>query len=115
MDDCIFCKIVKGELPTSGVTETKNIKAFNSNAPVAEHHVLIIPKEHISSFTDLEESHKDIFMEMAKVTQKIIADRKISGGYKLVINGGKYQAIKHMHWHLLGGKLEDESDILNKI
>jgi histidine triad (HIT) family protein len=115
MDDCIFCKIVKGDLPSSGVMETINIKAFDNNNPVAEHHVLIIPKEHIASFTDLEENHKDTFMEMAEVAQEIIKDRKISDGYKLVFNGGKYQTIKHIHWHLLGGKFNDTSDISNKL
>lgn len=114
MSDCVFCKIVKGEISSDGVSETKNIKAFNTIAPVSEHHILIIPKDHISSFTDLEENHKDIFMEMAKMAQKLIKDRDISDGYKLIFNGGKYQSVKHIHWHLLGGKLEDEDDVLNK-
>jgi histidine triad (HIT) family protein len=114
MSDCIFCKIAKSKTLAKIELKTSGVVAFGSNAPVAEHHLLIIPKEHISSFTDLEENHKNIFMEMAKVAQKLIADKKIANGYKLIFNGGKYQSVQHIHWHLLGGKLEDEDDILNK-
>jgi len=114
MSDCIFCKIAQGKASAKIEQETGNVIAFPSNVPVAEHHILIIPKEHISSFTDLEENHKDIFMEMAKVAQKLIVDKKITDGYKLIFNGGKYQFVKHIHWHLLGGKLENEEDVLNK-
>lgn len=102
------------ESPAKIAFETSSTIAFDSILPVAKHHVLIIPKEHISTFTDLEENHKDTFMEMAKTAQQVINDRKISNGYKLIFNGGKYQAVKHIHWHLLGGKLEDEDDVLNK-
>lgn len=114
MSGCVFCKIIKKEIPAKIEQETNKVIAFPSNAPVAEHHLLIIPRKHISSFTDLEENHKDIFMEMAKVAQKLISKKKITGGYKLIFNGGKYQSVRHIHWHLLGGKLEDEDDILNK-
>ncbi|OGM05672.1 hypothetical protein A2125_00095 [Candidatus Woesebacteria bacterium GWB1_43_5] len=114
MDDCIFCKIAKGEALAKIRGSSKNAIAFDSIDPVSEHHILIIPKMHIESFLDLEKDHAEIFMEMAQVAQKVIDGKKIAGGYKLVINGGKYQAINHFHWHLLGGKPEDESDVLNK-
>ena len=114
MQDCIFCKIVKAVAPAKIELETKEVIAFDSITPVAEHHIIIIPKQHISSFTDLEENHKDVFIKMAKAAQQIITNRKITDGYKLIFNGGKYQSVKHIHWHLLGGKLEDEDDVLNK-
>ncbi len=114
MKDCIFCEIAKGKSPAKVELETKEVIAFDSISPVAQHHIIIIPKEHISSFSDLEEDHKDIFIKMAKAAQKVITKRKISNGYKLIFNGGKYQSVKHIHWHLLGGKLEDEDDILNQ-
>lgn len=114
MKDCIFCKIASHESPAKIELETEGVIAFGSIAPAAETHILIVPKEHISTFGDLEEKHKSILMEMAKVAQKLIEMKKIEKGYKLVFNGGKYQSIKHIHWHLLGGKLEDENDVLNK-
>ena len=110
MDDCVFCKIIKGDIKVDFVYQDESCVVFNSNAPVAEHHLLVVPKKHISSFTELDE----IILPMTKVAQKLISDLKISDGYKLVFNGGKYQSVPHLHWHLLAGKLEDENDILNK-
>ena len=112
--DCIFCKIVAGKVPATVVGENKNALAFETIAPVAEHHVLVIPKLHIESFLSLEREHADILIEMSRLAQKVISDKKISSGFKLIFNGGKYQSVKHIHWHLLGGILEDEDDILNK-
>ena len=114
MNDCIFCKIVNGDVPSKKVFENSDVMAFETIQPVAEHHILIIPKKHISIFLELKEDDKSIFIEMAKVAQEVIKIRKIENGYKLIFNGGKYQMVKHLHWHLLGGKLEDEDDILNK-
>lgn len=113
MTECIFCKITKKEAPAKVLAETSDVIAFESIRPVADHHVLIVPKKHINSFLDLEESHKDILIDMAKVAQEVIKKLGISGGYKLCFNGGKYQEVLHIHWHLLGGKLEDR-DTLNK-
>lgn len=112
--DCIFCKIIKGELPSSIVAESNLSIAFNTNKPVAQHHVLIVPKKHIKSFLDLDFKDKDIFMDMIKLAQKIIKKCKIENNHKLALNGGKYQSVPHVHWHLLGGKLEDEDDVLNQ-
>jgi histidine triad (HIT) family protein len=114
MGDCIFCKIVKGEVSPKLEGENDCVIAFKSINPVSEQHILIVPKQHVVSFMDLKDEHKDLFMGMAKMAKELIKKKKISEGYKLVFNGGKYQSVKHLHWHLLGGKLEDESDILNK-
>ncbi len=114
MQDCIFCKIVKGEAPAKIELETDSIIAFASIAPAADTHILVVPKTHISTFIDLEEDHKDVFMQMTKAVQKIIEMKKISGAYKLVFNGGKYQSVKHIHWHVLGGDLENENQPIAK-
>ena len=114
MTDCIFCKIINKKLPASVEAETKNVIVFHSIAPVSTYHVLIVPKKHIKSFQDFSPKDKDLFFEMVKIAQKVIKDKKLSSGYKLVINGGKYQAVSHFHWHLLGGELEDKNDILNQ-
>ncbi len=111
MEECVFCKIIKGDIKVDFVYEDSDSVVFNSNEPVAEHHLLVIPKKHISNFLDLDET----ILPLTKVAQKIINDRKINDGYKLIINGGKYQSVPHLHVHLLAGKLEDERDILNKL
>jgi histidine triad (HIT) family protein len=112
MDDCIFCKIAKKEAPSVIEFENETIVAFKNIAPVAEIHILIIPKVHVESILDVT----DQFMleEMKKVAQQLIHKHNMQGGYKLVFNGGKYQAVKHLHWHLLGGKMTDEHDPINK-
>lgn len=114
MDDCIFCKIVKGSIPAEMEAQTSLVLAFKSIDPVAKEHILIIPKEHITTFLDLEDKHKEILIDMAKVAQELVEKKKIQNGYKLVFNGGKYQAIPHIHWHLLGGELYDKEDSANK-
>src|SRR5579859_7482406 len=104
MQNCIFCKITNHEAPASMELETDDIVAFPSISPAAAVHILIVPKAHIATFTDLEENHKDILMKMSKTAQKLIEMKKISSGYKLIFNGGRYQSVPHIHWHLLGGK-----------
>lgn len=111
MEDCVFCKIVKRESPANIVFENDQILAFESIAPVSEIHVLIIPKAHVSTFLDMQDT--ETIKHMTSAAQEIVWQKKIESGYKLVINGGRYQAVKHLHWHLLGGKLEDEHDVLN--
>lgn len=102
MQDCIFCKIVKGELPSTKEYEDKEVLAFKNINPVAETHLLIVPKKHIGTFMDLNGELEGLVL----AAKKIINDKKIGSGYKLVINGGKYQEIQHFHLHLLAGRLE---------
>ncbi|CAN5335142.1 histidine triad nucleotide-binding protein [soil metagenome] len=114
MQDCIFCKIGKHEIPTNVEFENDSVISFPSNDPVAEFHFIIIPKKHIISVLDIEDNDKDIFMEMVKAAEHLIKEKNISDGYKLIFNGGKYQSIKHLHWHLLAGKLEEGSKPENR-
>lgn len=111
MDDCVFCKIINKDIKVDFVFEDENCVVFKSNAPVAEHHLLAVPKKHISSFTELDE----IILPMTKVAQKMVTDFKLKDGYKMVFNGGKYQEVMHVHWHILAGKFNNESDIINSI
>lgn len=98
-------------MPRTLIMENEFVMAFESIAPVSEIHILVIPKAHISTFLDIE--NKEVMHHLTSAAQEIIWQKKIESGYKLVINGGKYQAVKHLHLHLLGGKLEDERDVLN--
>lgn len=104
MDDCIFCKIIKKEILSDIIYEDDFVIVFNDIKPVAKTHILIIPKKHISNFLDIKNNFD--FSKMIKVTQKIIKKNKIDLGYKLIFNGGKYQEIPHLHWHLLAGDLK---------
>ncbi len=100
--DCIFCKIVKGEAPATIWYEDENIIAFDSIKPIAETHILVVPKKHIESFMELD--NNDVLVFLAKAAQQIIKSKKLEDAYRLVFNGGKFQTVSHLHWHLLGGE-----------
>jgi histidine triad (HIT) family protein len=104
MDDCIFCKIINGEIPSTKVFENEKIIAFNDINPKAKVHILIVPKKHIKSIKHLEEVDKELVGELF-LTAKEIAEDKGLEGYKLLINVGKEggQLVNHLHIHLLSG------------
>jgi len=108
MADCIFCKIVKGEFPASVELESDNVIAFKSIDPAAEFHFLVVSKKHIREFISIPQSDFKILSDMAETAQAIIKKRDLSRAYKLIFNGGKYPEMKHLHWHLLGGELEED-------
>jgi histidine triad (HIT) family protein len=101
--DCIFCKIVAGELPCDKVFEDENILAFNDLHPAAPVHVLVIPKWHISSANELCETDKelvgDIRLKAAQIARKLGCEQ----GYKLLNHCGKLggQIVNHLHFHIL--------------
>lgn len=107
MGECIFCKIINGEIPCAKVFEDDKILAFNDINPEAPTHVLIIPKEHIASANELNEDNIDvighIFLKAKEIANKLgIAEE----GYRIVNNCGKNggQTVGHIHYHLLGGR-----------
>lgn len=110
-NNCIFCKIIKKEAETALIFENDSIVAFKSKFPVAEIHVLLVPKTHVGTFLDLDDK---TISDLKNTAKQVIEQLEIKSAYKLVINGGKYQAIPHFHWHLLAGKLEDKDDVLNR-
>lgn len=110
MNDCVFCKLIKGEIERNFLYEDSDCVVFNSNQPVAEHHLLVVPKKHMSDFLELD----GIIEPMVKTAQKMIRDLGLTEGYKLVFNGGKYISVPHVHLHILAGKLELDDDILSK-
>ena len=104
--DCIFCKIVEGEIKVEPVIESKLVIAFNDINPVASTHVLIVPKKHIESVATVENSDADEIIELFRVADKIVKERDLAA-YRLTFNGGSYQHVPHLHMHLLaGGKIE---------
>ena len=102
--DCIFCKIAKGEVPSTKVFENNKLVAFNDINPKAKVHVLIIPKKHIESVKHLEKIDKDLIGELILTAQQIAKEKGLEG-YKLVFNVGKDggQIVEHIHLHLLSG------------
>jgi histidine triad (HIT) family protein len=102
MDDCIFCKIINGEIPSSKVFEDEKLIAFNDINPKARVHILIVPKKHIESVKHLEENDKELVGEMFLAAQKLAKDNNLEG-YKLIVNVGSQggQLVDHLHIHLL--------------
>lgn len=101
MEDCIFCKIVRKEIPKEYEFEDENVVAFKDINPVASTHILFVPKAHIKDFTDL--SDDAILLSMKKGMQELIKKEELMGrGYKVVVNGGGAQFVDHMHFHLVG-------------
>ncbi len=108
MPDCIFCKIIKKEIPTDVVYEDEDIFAFKDIHPLAPVHILIIPKKHIETIDDLEEKDKELAGKMILASKKLSRDLKIAeDGYKLLFRVKKHggQEVDHLHLHLIGGAM----------
>lgn len=107
MEDCLFCKISKGKIPSTKVYEDDNFYAFKDINPVTPVHVLVIPKKHISSIAALTEADADVAGKMLFAVQKVAAILGLDqDGYRVVFNTGEKagQTVLHMHAHILGGK-----------
>lgn len=105
--NCIFCKIINGEIPSQKVYEDDRILAFKDISPVAPIHIIIIPKEHISSANEINESNKDIVGHIFTVAAILAKENGISErGYRIVNNCGAEggQSVNHLHFHLIGGR-----------
>ena len=102
--DCLFCKIIKGEIPSAKVYEDDKVYAFRDIEPQAPVHILIIPKEHIASANELTEENASIVGHIFAVAAKIAKEEGIAeGGYRIVNNCGQDggQTVGHIHFHLL--------------
>jgi len=106
MSDCIFCKIVNGEIPSTKVYSDDQVTAFRDINPAAPTHILVIPNRHIPSINDIEEGDQALMGYMMLVIKKIAAQEGIAeGGYRLIVNTGPAanQVVFHIHIHILGG------------
>ena len=107
MEDCIFCKIVKGEIPSTKLYEDDKVIAFKDINPEAPIHFLVVPKEHIASVNDINEKNAEIISHIFKVINKLVVETKIADtGYRIINNCGNDggQTVNHIHFHVLGGK-----------
>ena len=107
MDDCVFCKIVAGEIPADILYQGDEVIAFRDINPLAPTHLLIIPKKHIPSLGHLSEAELSLIGDMVNAANQLAKREGIAeSGYRLVINCGKQggQLVPHIHMHLLGGR-----------
>lgn len=107
MTECIFCRILAGEIPSDQVYQDEQVTAFRDINPAAPTHILIIPNRHIATVNDLAETDQQLAGHMILVAQKIAKEQGIAAsGYRLIINNGPDggQEIYHLHLHLLGGQ-----------
>ena len=104
--DCLFCKIINGEIPSNKVYEDDTVFAFCDIAPQAPTHILIIPKEHIKSAAEIDESNSAVVAHIFEVAAKIAKQEGLDDGFRIVNNCGDIagQTVKHLHFHLMGGR-----------
>ncbi len=110
MSDCLFCKILAGEIPADIIYESDTAIAFRDINPRAPTHVLIIPREHISTINDIDPAHEALIGSLYSVARAIAAEEGVANeGYRVVMNcnEGAGQSVFHVHLHLLGGRLFD--------
>ncbi len=108
MSDCIFCKIIQGEIPSAKVYEDGQAYAFRDIAPAAPTHILIVPKRHIDSINAMSAEDEPLIGHLFYAARQIAAQEGVAnGGYRLVINtnADAGQTVFHVHLHLLGGKI----------
>lgn len=104
MEECVFCKIVKGEIPSTKVYEDEKVVAFKDIEPIAPIHILVIPKEHIQSLIELK--NDELLVHIFKVIKQVAKETGMSEkGYRVLTNIGEDggQAVKHLHFHVMGG------------
>ncbi|HPZ00084.1 MAG TPA: histidine triad nucleotide-binding protein [Clostridiales bacterium] len=106
MSDCLFCKIVAGEIPSNKVYEDDQVFAFRDINPQAPTHILIIPKEHIPSVNAITEENSGIVAHIFTLIPKLAAEEGLEKGYRVVSNIGEQgqQTVPHLHFHLIGGR-----------
>ena len=106
MEDCLFCKIIKGEIPSNKVYEDDEILAFNDINPAAPIHILVVPKKHITSLAHMKKEDEVIVGKIYSVINKIAEEKGFKDeGYRVIVNCGKNagQEVMHLHFHLLAG------------
>lgn len=107
MDDCIFCKIAKGEVPSEKIFESDEILAFRDLHPVAPTHVIVIPKTHYATLNDIPKNELGILSKVYAAIQEVARKTKIAdNGYRIIVNTNRSagQEIFHVHFHVLGGR-----------
>ncbi len=105
MENCLFCKIAAGEIPSTKVYEDDHVFAFRDINPQAPTHILVIPKKHIASMACVDEATDEELAACLRAVRLIAIQEKLTGGYRVVSNCGSdaCQSVPHLHFHILGG------------
>ena len=112
--DCLFCKILKGEIPSKKAYENESVYAFYDIAPQAPTHILVIPKEHVASADCITEENAELVSAVFTAIPKIAEAAGLGDGYRVITNVGENgcQSVKHLHFHILGGaKLPEQMGV----
>jgi len=107
MSDCLFCKIIQKQIPATIVEETDQTLAFRDIHPRAPVHVLVVPKEHVSSILDFKPTHGPLPSAIHQTIQSVARKEKVdTTGFRVVVNTGKDsgQLVSHIHYHVIGGR-----------
>ena len=106
MENCLFCKIAAGVIPSTKVYEDDLVLAFRDIAPMAPTHILVIPKAHVASVAEISAENANLVAHIFTVIPKIAEAEKLENGYRVVSNCGPDagQTVHHLHFHILGGK-----------
>ena len=106
MEDCIFCKIIDGKIPSKKVYEDDDIFAFHDLHPVAPVHFMVIPKVHIPSLAEVDLGHQMLLGKMLALASKLAIAQGCGDGWRTIINTGRVgrQEVYHLHMHIIGGK-----------
>lgn len=108
MEDCVFCKIVRGQIPAKKVFETDDLVAFDDVNPVAPVHVVVVPKRHIPTLNDASDPDAELMGKLLLGARAVAGEKKLlEKGYRTVINtmAGAGQAVFHVHMHVIGGRV----------
>lgn len=105
MSDCLFCKIAAGDIPSERVYEDDWVIVFKDIYPKAKVHLLLVPREHIASLNEVDESHDALMAHMLRLLPRLAREQGLDDGFRTIINTGPGggQEIFHIHIHLLGG------------
>lgn len=106
MDNCLFCKIIAGEIPSAKVYEDELTYAFRDINPQAPTHVLVVPRQHLASVAEADAANDAVLAACIRTCAKVAALEKLDGGFRVVSNCGDdaCQSVKHLHFHVLGGR-----------
>ena len=106
MESCVFCKIVRGEIPSEKIYEDADVFAFHDIHPAAPIHFMLIPKLHIGSFDEVEDKHRSLLGEMMVLIPRLAREQGCTDGFRTIINTGRVggQEVHHLHIHIIGGR-----------